>query len=515
MISCWWLERPGGWRALGVGAVLTLAALPAVPLFLEVVLAGGRLSLGSAFGTALGSSFLVAILTGLLAFGLGLPAGVLSALYEFPGRALLLPLAVLPALVPSFLWAIGWASLSARIGPAVTDFISGQAGCVLVFLAGAVPLVLIASYVATIGLGGSQIDAARLAGGDRAVLRYASGAAAVPAVLAAALSAILTLSDPGPGQILGVRTAASEVLTSFSALYDFPLAGRQCAVLGMLVLLLAAPLAWLAAPRLSVQLMARQTGSPRRPGLRRAGIGITAGFAFLAAGTVLMPGLGLVLPLLRGTDFVQALGVVRRTGADTLLYAGGAGAVATGLGLLLALFAGRDNRLRSLCLGTCLAILALPPALGSLGIVHLAARAPAWADPLLRSRATVCFVLGLRFLPVAAVLAMRAWQSMPISWVQAAELHGVPLARYVTKVVIPFLRPTAAAALALVALLATADVGTVLLLHPPGKTSFSLAIFTVMANAPESLVASLCLAYLAWAGGLLALARAWPRRPAR
>jgi hypothetical protein len=44
----------------------------------------------------------------------------------------------------------------------------------------------------------------------------------------------------------------------------------------------------------------------------------------------------------------------------------------------------------------------------------------------------------------------------------------------------------------------------VLLLHPPGEASLPLAIFSVMANAPESLVASLCLTYLLVAGTLLA-----------
>lgn len=515
MISSLWLERRGVWRALGMASVLFLATLPAAPLLSRVVLAPGSLSPGSTFGTALWNSLLVAIVTGLIAFALGLPAGVVSALYEFRGRAMLLALSMLPALVPSFLWAIGWASLTARISPAVTDLISGQTGCVLVFWAGAVPLVLIVSHVATIGLSGSQIDAARLAGGETAVLRYVCGSAAIPAALAAGLSAILTLSDPGPGQILRLRTAASEILTSFSALYDFDLAGRQCAVLAILVLALAAPLACLAAPRLSSQIMARQIRSLRRPRLPRVANWITAGFTILVVGTAVMPALGLLLPVLRGIDCAQAVRVVARTGANTLFYASGAGALATVLGLLLAMFVGRDKRLGTICLGVCLAILALPPVLGSLSIVHVAAGAPAWTDPFLRSRATVCFVLGLRFLPVAVVLAMRAWQSIPVSWVQAAELHGVSLALYVRKVVIPFLIPSAVAAMALVALLATADVGTVLLLHPPGKASFPLAIFTVMSNAPESLVASLCLAYLGLAAGLLAVLWTFARRQAR
>lgn len=515
MISCLWLERPGAWRMAGVASVLALAALPAAPLFLQVILAHGPLCLGGTFGTALWNSLAVAMATGVLAFALGLPAGVLSALYAFRGRAVFLAIAMLPALVPSFLWAIGWASVTGRIGPSVTDLISGQTGCVLVFLAGAVPLVLIASHLAAIALSGSQIDAARLAGGEKAVLRYVSGAAAVPAALAALLSAVLTLSDPGPGQILGLRTAASEILTSFSSLYDFNLAGRQCAVLAMLVLLLAAPVACLAAPRLSVQIMARQTQGLRRPDLGRAAIGITAGFTLLIGGTIVMPVCGLVLPVVEGMEFAQASGVVARTSVNTALYAGGAGVLATSLALLLALFVGRDDHLRTICLGVCLAVLALPPALGSLGVMHLAAGAPAWTDPFLRSRATVCSVLGLRFLPVAVVLPMRAWQSLPVSWVQAAELHGVSLALYVRKVLVPFLLPSAAAATALVALLATADVSTVLLLHPPGKASFPLAIFTVMANAPESLVASLCLAYLGLAAGLLAVMWISMRRQAR
>ena len=44
---------------------------------------------------------------------------------------------------------------------------------------------------------------------------------------------------------------------------------------------------------------------------------------------------------------------------------------------------------------------------------------------------------------------------------------------------------------AVAALLATVEVGTVLLLHPPGHGSLPLAVFTVMANAPEALVAML------------------------
>jgi hypothetical protein len=61
----------------------------------------------------------------------------------------------------------------------------------------------------------------------------------------------------------------------------------------------------------------------------------------------------------------------------------------------------------------------------------------------------------------------------------------------------------------LVALLAAADAGTVLLVQPPGQSSLSVTIFTVMANAPESLVALLCVIYVLGATCLLMVGWIW------
>jgi len=85
----------------------------------------------------------------------------------------------------------------------------------------------------------------------------------------------------------------------------------------------------------------------------------------------------------------------------------------------------------------------------------------------------------------------------------AAGLHGVTLIKYLRRILLPQLLPSSAVAFLLVALLAMGDISTVLLLHPPGEASFPLAIFTVMANAPEALVASLCLVHLVATGGFL------------
>jgi iron(III) transport system permease protein len=223
---------------------------------------------------------------------------------------------------------------------------------------------------------------------------------------------------------------------------------------------------------------------------------------FIAVG-IAAPLIGLTLPALGGDTLARAGSEAARTLGSTLIYGLGAGAVAAGLGLLLAACAGRSSRLRTAVLALSFLLFALPPALPSLGLLRWSGEVPAGIAPVFHSRLAVCMALGLRFLPVATLLALRAWASTSPTWALAAGLHGVPLGRYLRRVLAPRLATAMGAALLLAALLATADVGTVLLLQPPGQGSLPLAIFTVMANAPEALVASLCLLYVLGASALL------------
>jgi ABC-type spermidine/putrescine transport system permease subunit II len=60
----------------------------------------------------------------------------------------------------------------------------------------------------------------------------------------------------------------------------------------------------------------------------------------------------------------------------------------------------------------------------------------------------------------------------------------------------PLMVPGLAVGLLVVMVLSAADVSTTLLLQPPGRQSLPVAIFTIMANSPEGLVASVCLTYV-------------------
>lgn len=435
--------------------------------------------LDAPFWIALGRSVLVGVFVAFVSLGIGWPLGVRVGLTHFPLRRFLLALLALPLLLPSFLIAIGLSMLWRGFG--------GAPAVVWAFACLGVPLVSFAALAATLTFTRGQADAARLAGGERHLFRLALRAAFPLAGLAAALGGALTLADPGAGQIFGWPGAASELLTSFAARYDRALATQQAMALAAVAALLAWPLAWKLAPEVAAGLFARDVNRPSR--VRTPA---TIGWIVAAVGMVtLLPLAGLLKPLLsQPWPIARAWSEVTRTGTDTLLYAAFAAGIAVATAFALAWAAGRSPARRRWLVTAALALLALPPALPALWLIP-------WSG-----RVTLGVALALRGLPLAILLALRAVGSMPPSWDDAARVHHVPRATFLARVVLPWCARWAFPAAAIAALLATAEVGTVLLLHPPGHASLPLAVFTIMANAPEALVAMLCLLYVALALGL-------------
>ncbi|MCK9394118.1 MAG: hypothetical protein M0Q44_00810 [Methylobacter sp.] len=504
MISCGILEKPGRWRSMVMASIFLLAFSPAFPLLWTILVEKSADGLfGSGFGTAVFHSLIVAVAVAATSVLLGVPAGLLSALYEFPGRRVLLALIAIPLLVPSFLGAIGFSQLQIYLGLPPDSFLSGPTGTILVFTAAAVPLVLYMTLVSARRLSKSQIEAVRLVGGEVLLFRYTAQAVLPAALLTGMLAGILTLSDPGPGQILGFSGVPYEILLSFSALYDFPLAAKQCAFLTGIVLLISTPIAILIAPNVAAGLLGRDIEPAPLARHRRAGWISLLLLCVIILITTVLPMAGIIRPLTVQFPLERALQEVSRTITNMFIYAFTAGFIATILGFLLAIAAGRESQLRRAVLIGLFLLLSLPPSINALGIIKLGTIIPAWLDPLLRSRFTVGLASALRFVPIATILVMRSFGTTTPSQALVASVHGVSLTLYIRRVLGPVLLPAIVLACLIVALLSTAEVGTALLLRPPGADSLPVQIFTVMANAPESLVAALCFLYIAGAASLL------------
>lgn len=506
MTSCSILEQQALTRSVSLAASSLLLLAPAAFTLMHgasALLAGNEV-VDSHFFWALADSFVIASSAAVIGLLLGLPAGLALGLYRVPGRNLMAAVLALPLLLPGFLPAIGLHRLALSLEPQLARGLEGRIGCMIVASGPALGLVALAVLSACRALPGSAVDAVRIAGGERNVLAASARRVLGPALAASLLAAALGLVDAGPAQVLGLASAAGEIQLAFAQERSFAGAGARCLLMAAATLLLAAPIVgWLVRQR-GVSLMPRAivaVANDNAPVSGRAALP-----ASVAVGWILLPLLGLALPMLQGIETSKAAEVLARTWFNTLVYALGSAALATVSAAFLVVIAGRSTQLQAMLLSLALAMLVLPPQASALGFLDLGSRAPAAWDPILRSRFTVCTCLALRTMPVALVLLLERWRTMPPSLALAGAVHGVGLLVFVHAVLLPFFARAMLTTFAMCALLACAQTDIVQLLHPPGTPSLPLAVLTVLANAREAVGTSLCLLQMGLAVVILACA---------
>lgn len=513
------LERPGGWRTAGLAAIFVTAILPALPLLTGIFPISCRriLDITSTFGPVLTHTMSISLAGAAAALALGLAAGIMHSFYTFRWAIFFRFIFILPITVPPLLWAIGLKNFPLLINSSsgkawLAGLSQGEAGMIFITVMITFPLVMLSTISACSMLNAGQCDAARLAGGEARLFRMSVLPALPAAAVAAFLGACLMISCPGPDLTLGTRTAVSEIMVSFSAFYDSRLAAIQCICLSTAVLLSALCTMKLTGTR-PVEILA---AGMRNVTARYHHIISPGAFIFNSGCAIILvaiPLCGLLFPAIAPPDITMLQETLSRTIFNTLLYAAGAAAIASGTGTAAAFFMGKSALHKNFGAAIMLVIFSLPAAFTSLGFLIAGAQAPAWSDLLFRSPAVICVAQGLRLFPLPALFATKFFNSLPASWSWTAELHGISLAAFMKKIMIPMISRPIATGFILAFLLAEADTGTVLLLHPPGAQNLPLAIFTVMANAPVKLVAQLGVAYIISALCMLLLAwKLWNKK---
>jgi ABC-type Fe3+ transport system permease subunit len=97
-----------------VGTVLCVALGPSLPLVVSTLgQESTRPVWTDAFSKSVQSTLWLGAGVSILSLLVGLPLGLLTALYRFPTRQSLVFFQALPLLLPSFLPSIGWSNLAA------------------------------------------------------------------------------------------------------------------------------------------------------------------------------------------------------------------------------------------------------------------------------------------------------------------------------------------------------------------------------------------------------------------
>lgn len=486
---------------LGGALFLALCASPAISMFgLSFIGDGGGLSFAHYWRllaeprqqSLLLNSVLLGAGASALATLLGAPLGLLLARADVRGKAWWRLALVVPLVVPPYVLALAWAQLAgaASFSAAWTYSLTSA-----VFILGLsfFPLAMLATEAAARRVQASLEEAALLVAAPLRVASRITLPLIAPAIAAAALVVfVLAVSEFGVPGLLRVNVFTTEVFTAFAALYDFGAATALLVPL-LLVTLLAAVLA--ARFTGEAQLTARQSGRTglalRLGGWRVAAEGL---LLFVLLVRVCLPLLMLAWEAASLSRFIAAF----KDSGDAVLNSLALSAVGATLAVALALLPGYARaRMQSRPVAQLFDLLfitlfAVPGTVVGVGLIGLWNR-PGLAETVYTSPLIIVLAYLARFAPVAALLVAAGVRQMPISLEEAAAVAGASWWRSFTRIVLPNLKTSLAAAWVVTFVFAFGEIGATILVAPPGESTLPVRVYTLSANTSASNVAALAL----------------------
>ncbi len=532
-------------RPLVVLAAAWLLLIGAAPLLrlLAEALAGSALAetfRDPGVWRAAGRSLLVAGGAAVLACLLGAALAWALLLRGLPARRILLFLAVLPALIPAQVMALGWIQASGPASPLLLalglappigtpNAAYGPGGIILLLAVQGAPLVMLAIAALLRRVPGEVVLAARgLGASPEAALRRAVWPLLAPGLLAGAgLAYVAALGNFGVAALLGIpaRYTLLPVLIWQRLSTGGAGALAQAAALALLLAAMAAPallLQALAARRAPAAGRLAFAPVPLPPPGRLAallGLALYLGAvvavplaALLAAALVPAMGVELSAETLTWRHFAQALSPAAHTGrafGNSLLLSLGA-AVLLALAALPIALALRARAVRLASTGADLPY-ALPGACTGVAAILVVLTLPG-GGAAYGTLGLILFAYLTRFQALALRPAAAAAARLDPTLDEAARGMGAGLVRRILQVHLPPLAPALAAGGILVALTAVNEVTVSSLLYGPGTQTLGVLVFGLQESGQSPLAAAVSCLALALMAGLMAAATLAARR---
>ena len=441
------------------------------------------------------NSALLASGTAILATLIGAPLGVALSRVRLRHKAALRVALAAPVTLPPYIVALAWIYLGG-------GWIYSLPGAVIVLSLVFYPLAMLATEAAMRQVDGRLEEAALLMAPPGRVLRRITAPLVAPAVLAAALVIfVLALSEFGVPGLLRVRVYPTEVFTAFAALYDV---GRAT-LLTLPLLLLSTAVAATAGVISGDRFVAarRVTGAAplSLPALRRPALASVVAVILVA---LVLPvavlareasGTRLFLTVIESDEAIVNSLVLSTVGATAVI----------GLAIWIGYARARARRSVGRAVDVLLVVLfAVPGTVVGVGLIGFWNR-PGPLGALYGTDAMMLLAYFARLVPVAVLAIAAAIRSVPVSHEEAGAVSGAGWLRTLRHLVLPQTTIAVAAAWVIAFILAFGELGTTILVAPPGESTLPIRIYTMIANAPSSQVAALALLQASIVGAPLAL----------
>jgi ABC-type Fe3+ transport system permease subunit len=438
----------------------------------------------------IGKSFL---LSGIVAFFAVLIGGANAfILYKFQFRTagLYKLLLLIPLLVPPYVFAVAWKDSLFFLFGNNSDLNSAVA-MILVHIMVFSPLamLIIGSALTQINKGVEEAGLMSVSFGR--MLRKIILPLIRPAVgLSFVLVFIFSLSDFSVPAFFGLRTFTTEIFTQFSAFYNFQLATGQSILLLLISLLL---MLWEGkqlqdAPFFSIDTRGSEYKIYKLPN-RLFGLKLIPVLVIIISS--LLPLLILFFQSLSGKEhtFITAWNLISPTLISSISLAFMGAVLITLIGLWAAYM---KERFSFGLPNTLLLITFIVPST-VLGMAEIGFFNRPATNFIYVSVIIILISYVGQFAFIASRIMGNGLRQIPKSLEEAAAVIGISPFRRFYKITLPLLFPSLFASFILAFVLSLGELGTVIMVYPPGTELMPIKLFTISANAPQALTSSITL----------------------
>ncbi len=437
-----------------------------------------------------GKSMLLSSTVAVVASLMGTICGFLLYRLKFPFRGFYKLLLLLPLLVPPYIFAVAWKDGFQWLFGNISAMYS-EVGMIIVHTLVYFPLAMLITGTAL-----SQIHSGLEEAGlmrvsfPRMLIKIVLPLIRPALTISFLLILIISLSDFSVPAFFGVNTFTTEIFTQFSAFYNHQLAISQSFLLVLLclILLLSENRYLSEAPFFSVHLKGSNT---KHYSVRGGNTLLHILIWILLAVALVLPVVLLFHQALSGREifFSRAWELLSPTIFQSAKLAFLGALLISAISLWVAFMKERSRfpHLNTMLLLTFI----IPSTVLGVAVIKF------YNQPATNFIYTTIIILLItyvaRFGFIAARIIGNGIKQIPGSLEEVARVIGIPPVKNFFSITIPLLLPSIFTAFVLSFVLCLGELGTTIMIYPPGTELMPVKIFTIGANAPLALTSSMIL----------------------
>ena len=490
-------------KTLYTSIILTFFAVILLPLFFMLAdsfFKNGALSLSYyqvAFNEA---SIFLLLRSAALALGVSVLAtstgGFLAFILtktDLPLRHYFKPMLLIPLFLSPYLLAVAWVDFFNMVSFG-KSFILSSAGMIFILSLIYAPLAMLIISSALANLDASQEEAGLMQSSYQTVVRKIVLPLSKPAIISSIiLIFILSISEFAVPVYLAVPFFTREIFTQFSAFYNYNLAAAHSVILTLfcLSLLLLERFYLTDAPFLSLGSRGQRT---RFMELQRAKHPLVMAILAYLLLSVLVPLFVLCIQTFKDGfhSMSRAFSLLAASLGNSLLLAAAGALLLLVFGFILAYFSERDRG--SFMNLPLLFAFCIPSTVLGIALIKFFNRP--YLNFLYSGFGIILIGYLGRFTFIAERIIANGLKQIPCSLEESAEILGAPFLLRVRKIVLPLLAEGLFSAFLIGFIFSLGELGTTILVYPPGTSLVQIKVFTIMANAPLGLSSAMSLIVL-------------------